>query len=206
MSDTDTTDTGAAPTTGAAPNPNYKEIIAERDAAKERARAAEAKLAESEARIKSEQETREIELARKTGDFSTIEKDYQAKLAEKEKALADASAKLAEITRRQRESAMVDALAAKAGLPDRVMVEGLLRAAHARGLVDIAPEQIDDAKIVDTISKLRELSPSVFKSQPTGTAATAGAIVSGDDIPAEIAADPKRLAAYQAAQARHPKR
>ncbi len=151
-----------------------KAAYAERDAAKKRAREAErraeelaAKLAEHEAIKAAEAE----ELARKKNDFAAIEAKLKAAL-EKEKAeKAEALSAIAARDRREREAALVDAVAAKLGFSNRTVLKGVLKELAEQG-VDTAPESLDSA--ADVAKQVREALGDLIPAKSGGSPGTPG--------------------------------
>lgn len=183
---------------------HLEKAMSERNAAKAKLREAETQLAEARAKVDAfEQEKldRETEIARKAGEFGKIEDGYKSKLAAKEQELAEVNSRIAARERSDRENALVEAVASKAGIADRALVKGLFRVAADAGF-DAAPAELGEALVAEAIERLRVLGPSLFTARSTpaanaGTTDTAG-------VPADIASDPRKLAAYNAGRALSP--
>lgn len=214
---TSTETTTTTPPNGAPPNgttstgtpakdAHLEQAIRERNAAKAKSRELENQIAEMRSRLDAvdqEKQERENDLARKSGEFGKVEESYKEKLSAKDKALADANAKLEAIVRGQRETAMVETVAAKAGLEPGV-VRGLLRVAADSGF-DSAPTEITESIVAEAIEKMRVLAPSLFKTRST-PAHVPGTNINGEELPPEYANDEKAAKAYLAGRSLSPMR
>lgn len=188
-------------------DPHLERAIKERDAAKAKLREREdksAELAELKARlaeIDAEKEKAAIEEEKKRNDFTAQTQRWQKELEKERSEKAEALAQLDVRLKNDRETALVDAVAGKAGI-SRTLAKGLLRVARDTGF-DNAPEQLDDDYVADAIKKLRELEPDMFKPRTSG-AGNPG-INTKTKSPAEDPnEDPKRAQARAAAQALSP--
>lgn len=147
-----------------------KVAYAERDAAKKRARDAERKAAEYEARI-AEIEGKEAaaaeEVARKNNDFSTLEAKLKREKEAAEKRAADAEARILARERKDREAALVDAVAAKLSWTNRTVLRGVMTTLAESG-VDTAPETLDDKTATDVAKQVREALGDLYTAKHGG--------------------------------------
>lgn len=185
---------------------HLSKTVAERNAAKAKARELETQLADLRSKLdgfEQEKTDRENELSRKAGEFSKIEEQYKSKLATKDKELAEAKSLIETRQRLDREGALVEAVASKSGIVERAVVRGVLRLAADSGF-DAAPAELTDDTVAEAIKVLRRDAPSLFatKSTPAPNAGTNTTNTAG--VPADIAADPRKLAAYEAGRAMSP--
>lgn len=207
MSDptTTTTTTETDTTTAPAKDAHLAKTIGERDAAKQRAKQLEDELAETRTRLAAldqEKQARDEELARKAGDFSTIENTYKTKLSETEAKLAEANAAIARRERGDRSNALAEAVAGKTGIRDRAVIRGVLRLASESGFDD-APAAITDDVLAEAIKRVQTDAPSLFTTKAT-PAANGGTDTHEVKVPEKYANDPKKRDAYLAGVARSP--
>jgi molecular chaperone GrpE (heat shock protein) len=145
------------------PADDRKILIGDRDAAKKRAREAERRAEELAARVaefEAKQAAEAEDVERKKNDFAAIEARLKAKAEKAEQAAAEALAKLEARDRREREAALVDAVSAKLGFGNRVVLKGVLKELAEQG-VDTAPETLDNA--ADVAKQVRELLGDVLQ-------------------------------------------
>lgn len=190
------------PEGGSKKDPHLERTIKERDRAKARNRELEAKLAEAQTaidEIAALKEKAADDEARAKNDFAAIEAKLK-KDADKERAEKQAAQdELAALKRGARETALVDAVAGKAGV-SRVLVKGLLRVASEQGF-DNAPEAIDDSTVADAIKLLRDLEPELIKTRNSGSAGTPGTTTKNKAAGEDPSLDGKRAKAREAAEA-----
>lgn len=148
-----------------------KLAYAERDAAKKRAREAErraeelaAKLAEHEAKLAAEAE----EQARKRNDFAALEERLKKERDREAQRAADAEARIAARERSDRETALVDAVAAKIGINNRTVIKGVIKALGEQG-VDVAPESMDEKYAADVAKQVREALGDLLPAKSGGS-------------------------------------
>jgi|JI61114C2RNA_FD_contig_51_3863371_length_895_multi_2_in_0_out_0_2 molecular chaperone GrpE (heat shock protein) len=168
-----------------------KQLFAERDAAKKRAREAERKAEELAARVaeyEAKQAAEAEDVERKKNDFAAIEARLKAKAEKAEQAAAEALAKLEARDRREREAALVDAVSAKLGFGNRVVLKGVLKELAEQG-VDTAPETLDNA--ADVAKQVRELLGDVLQPK-AGIPGTPGVNLSTKKPSEKPGADPNR--------------
>lgn len=153
-----------------------KEAYRARDEAKKRARELEARNKELEAREAEREAAAQAaaeEAERKKQDFAAIETRLNKRFADAEKRAADAEARIAARERADREGALADAVMAKLGLSNRIVVEGALLALSRRGL-DIAPEELDEKTATDVAKQVRAALGDLHTPRNGGSPSTPG--------------------------------
>ncbi len=150
-----------------------KTAFAARDAAKERARAAEAKAAETASELatyKAKEKEAEEERQKAAGQFdevlATKVAEWESKLAEKDQAISALESDRDQRTKQDRMGALVEGIQAKTKI-STIVLEGLLRAAEARG-TDVAPEELTEDTITDVITRLQGMAPEAFVKRDVG--------------------------------------
>lgn len=144
------------------PKSAFEQAIADRQKAKERARAAEAKVAEYEA---AQKEARQAAL-REAENFAELEKELRAELEQKDAAVAEKEQTIAQVHKQYRQEHMLTALTEKTGQP-RYVVGGLLAMAEREGL-DVAPENVDDKTVDSLVRHFKKNAPELFKVESRG--------------------------------------
>lgn len=138
------------------PKSELSKVISQRQELKAKTREYEAKLAEYEARDKE----REEEEMRKRGEFEKLLEAERAQRTQLEQ-------QIHERNRRDRFSATVTAVAAKAGI-DPVVTEGLLLREGQISGTDVAPEELTDDVVVGLAKALRKSAPHLFAADGKG--------------------------------------
>lgn len=156
---------------------HVKQAFKDRDAAKKRAREAEAKLRELEEREaarETEKAEREAEQERKKNDFAALEKRLQKERDDARKEAAEAKALIDARLRSDRVAALVDAVMPKLGATPRTVVKGVLKELSETVGLDIAPESIDDKTAADVAKQVREAMGELFPSRSGGSPGAPG--------------------------------
>lgn len=204
QNDSESGDDGGGEESKPKKDPHLERAIRERDAAKAKLREREDKAAENAelkarlAEYEAAKEAAAIEDEKKRNDFSAQAERLKKEIEAREKRAAEAEAKLAAREKRDRESALVDAVAGKAGV-SRPIVMGLLRVAAESGF-DNAPAELDDDMVADAIKKLRELEPELIKPRNGGSAGSPGVNLKNKPAGEDPTEDAKRAKARKAAE------
>lgn len=159
------------------PTDHVKLAFKDRDAAKKRAREAEASRDELRAKLaehEAERESREVEQERKKNDFAALEKRLAKERDDARKEAADAKALIAARTRADREAALVDTVLPKLGSVPKLVAEGLIQSLAKRGKFDPAPESIDDHYAADVAKHVREALGDLYPTRNGGSPGSPG--------------------------------
>lgn len=170
----------------------------QRDAAKERARKAEADLAAARAEIdslRSTEEERQAEIARKSGEFGKVEERYKRDLDTQAKKIAEYEQRELARARGERRNAFAEAVRLKSGIADVAIVRGLLRDAADDGTIDDAPEETTEDAVAEAVRHLQSRAPTLFTTRSTPRVA-AGSASPDIPIPDKYANDPIKREAY----------
>jgi len=127
----------------------------DRDAWKQKATAAEQRLAEIQAKERDAQAAKE----REAGEWTKIEQRYQTKVRDLEEKLAEATGKLAEREKGDRRRSFVDAIVQKSGASNRTVLEALM---PRLGLDDDAPETFTAGDVKKAVKAAQQLAPELF--------------------------------------------
>jgi len=170
----------------------------QRDAAKERARKAEAEAAAARAELdalRSTEEERQAEIARKAGEFGKVEERYKREAEAKDKRIAEYERREHAQIRGERRSAFAEAVRAKTGIADVAIVRGILRDAADDGTLDDAPEEVTEDAVAEAARQVQIKAPTLFTTRSTPRVA-AGSAASDIQIPDKYANDPIKREAY----------
>lgn len=154
-------------------NPHLEQAIKDRNVLKARVRELEAAASQRDSESAAAKDAAAQEEERKRSDWTALESRYKSQLAERDQKLADAMRLIEGRTRQDRESLLVDAVAGKLGATNRTLIKGLLKVAAESGF-DAAPESLNDQIVADAMTKVRELSPELFKARSNGSPGSPG--------------------------------
>jgi hypothetical protein len=136
-------------------DPHLERTIKDRNAWKQKATEASAKLAEIEAERQKHAEERD----RAAGDWSKVEQRYQRQIAEMQAQLDEVTGKLTERDKGDRRSKFAAAIAADGNVGNVRLVERLL---PTLGLEDDAPEAFNKLDVKDALKRLQADAPELF--------------------------------------------